>query len=150
MTTRKSTNRCTFGFDLAAAAGGGAGVDGGVVVFADYLGIYGNCVIVDHGLGVQSLYAHLFDRRRGGRDGNEGSGARTHRRHRRSGGDHLHFTMLLQGEREPRRVVGSALVAGSRVQKDLEASGSQERRQFHWRGRSVDAAVTVTLMSCGV
>ena len=27
--------------------------------FADFLGIYGNCVIVDHGLGVQSLYAHL-------------------------------------------------------------------------------------------
>ena len=31
----------------------------GVVVYAADLGIYGNCVIVDHGLGVQSLYAHL-------------------------------------------------------------------------------------------
>ena len=29
------------------------------VVYAAYLGIYGNCVIIDHGLGVQSLYAHL-------------------------------------------------------------------------------------------
>ena len=28
-------------------------------MFADFLGIYGNCVIIDHGLGVQSLYAHL-------------------------------------------------------------------------------------------
>ena len=31
----------------------------GTVVHADYLGIYGNCVIVDHGMGLQSLYAHL-------------------------------------------------------------------------------------------
>jgi murein DD-endopeptidase MepM/ murein hydrolase activator NlpD len=31
----------------------------GAVVHAGYLGIYGNCVIVDHGMGLQSLYAHL-------------------------------------------------------------------------------------------
>ena len=31
----------------------------GTVLFANELGIYGNCVIVDHGMGVQSLYAHL-------------------------------------------------------------------------------------------
>ena len=31
----------------------------GVVVHAAYLGIYGNCVVIDHGLGVQTLYGHL-------------------------------------------------------------------------------------------
>jgi septal ring factor EnvC (AmiA/AmiB activator) len=31
----------------------------GVIVHAAYLGIYGNCVIIDHGLGVQTLYGHL-------------------------------------------------------------------------------------------
>ena len=31
----------------------------GVVVFAGPLGIYGNCVILDHGLGVHSLYGHM-------------------------------------------------------------------------------------------
>jgi murein DD-endopeptidase MepM/ murein hydrolase activator NlpD len=70
----------------------------GTVLFAEYLGIYGNCVILDHGLGVQSLYAHLssFDVKPGdtvekdqalGRSGMTGL----------AGGDHLHFTMLLQG-----------------------------------------------------
>lgn len=31
----------------------------GEVVFAGCLGIYGNCVVVDHGLGLFSLYGHL-------------------------------------------------------------------------------------------
>ena len=70
----------------------------GVVFHAADLGIYGNCVIVDHGLGVQSLYAHLSsldvsvgDRvEQGqplGRSGMTGL----------AGGDHLHFTMLVNG-----------------------------------------------------
>ncbi|MBI4263591.1 MAG: M23 family metallopeptidase [Acidobacteria bacterium] len=70
----------------------------GVVVYADDLGIYGNCVIVDHGLGVQSLYAHLssMDVKVGdavekgqtlGRSGMTGL----------AGGDHLHFTVLVNG-----------------------------------------------------
>src|SRR5688572_589863 len=71
----------------------------GVVVYAADLGIYGNCVMVDHGLGVQSLYAHLssIDVKEGdrvekghvlGRSGITGL----------AGGDHLHFTMLVNGE----------------------------------------------------
>jgi murein DD-endopeptidase MepM/ murein hydrolase activator NlpD len=71
----------------------------GVVVYAADLGIYGNCVIVDHGLGVQSLYAHLssIDVKEGdrvekghvlGRSGMTGL----------AGGDHLHFTMLVNGQ----------------------------------------------------
>ena len=70
----------------------------GIVLHAADLGIYGNCVIVDHGLGVQSLYAHLssFDVNVGdrveqgqalGRSGMTGL----------AGGDHLHFTMLVNG-----------------------------------------------------
>ena len=76
---------------LAAAAG--------TVVHADWLGIYGHCVIVDHGEGVQSLYAHLmsFDVKPGdkvtrgqqiGRSDSTGL----------AGGDHLHFTMLVGGQ----------------------------------------------------
>jgi murein DD-endopeptidase MepM/ murein hydrolase activator NlpD len=88
-----------LGFDLAVTANVPvAAANRGRVLFADYLGIYGNCVIVDHGLGVQSLYAHLssVDVSPGqlvdqgtqlGRSGMTGL----------AGGDHLHFTMLLQG-----------------------------------------------------
>ena len=70
----------------------------GKVLFADELGIYGNTVIIDHGMGVQSLYAHLssFDVKAGdmvnkeqqiGRSGRTGMAL----------GDHLHFTMLVNG-----------------------------------------------------
>ena len=31
----------------------------GTVIFADDLGIYGQCVLMDHGLGLTTLYAHL-------------------------------------------------------------------------------------------
>ncbi|MDP3717887.1 MAG: M23 family metallopeptidase [Acidobacteriota bacterium] len=88
-----------LGFDLASVQRAPVNAsNAGVVVFADYLGIYGNCVIVDHGLGVQSLYAHLstIGTKVGdtvakgqelGRTGATGL----------AGGDHLHFTILLQG-----------------------------------------------------
>jgi murein DD-endopeptidase MepM/ murein hydrolase activator NlpD len=70
----------------------------GVVLHAADLGIYGNCVVIDHGLGVQSLYGHLssIDVKAGdtvekgqtvGRSGMTGLAA----------GDHLHFTMLVHG-----------------------------------------------------
>ena len=66
-----------LGFDLAvtvkvAVLAGNTGK----VVFADYLGIYGNTVILDHGMGVQSLYAHLSSISvKVGRYGGEGRGA---------------------------------------------------------------------------
>jgi murein DD-endopeptidase MepM/ murein hydrolase activator NlpD len=70
----------------------------GVVVHAAYLGIYGNCVIIDHGLGVQTLYGHMSSLgvkvgdkvEKGqeiGRSGMTGLAA----------GDHLHFTVLVDG-----------------------------------------------------
>ncbi|NEP77020.1 MAG: M23 family metallopeptidase [Okeania sp. SIO3B3] len=70
----------------------------GVVVHANYLGIYGNCVIVDHGLGLMTLYAHLSSMEvakgqqveRGqilGRTGTSGM----------AGGDHLHYGVLAAG-----------------------------------------------------
>lgn len=89
-----------LGFDLASFANTPiVAANRGRVVFADNLGIYGNCAIIDHGLGVQSLYAHLssIDVKVGdivekeaviGRSGKTGLAA----------GDHLHFTMLVNGQ----------------------------------------------------
>lgn len=88
-----------LGFDLASVQQAPVlAANTGEVVFADYLGIYGNCVIIDHGLGVQSLYAHLSsmgvkpgDRvEKGAELGRTGVTGL-------AGGDHLHFTMLLGG-----------------------------------------------------
>jgi len=70
----------------------------GKVVFADYLGIYGNMVLVDHGQGIFSLYSHLsqinvsvgdtVDKKTVlGLTGTTGM----------AGGDHLHFSMLVNG-----------------------------------------------------
>jgi murein DD-endopeptidase MepM/ murein hydrolase activator NlpD len=88
-----------LGFDLAVTANVPiVAANRGRVIFADYLGIYGNCVVVDHGLGIQTLYAHLssFETAKGqtvekgqaiGRSGMTGL----------AGGDHLHFTQLVHG-----------------------------------------------------
>ena len=88
-----------LGFDLASTSAASVrAANRGRVVLAGWLGIYGNCVIVDHGMGLQSLYAHLssLSVREGdlveseaelGRSGATGL----------AGGDHLHFTMLLNG-----------------------------------------------------
>ncbi|HEY5666566.1 MAG TPA: M23 family metallopeptidase [Gammaproteobacteria bacterium] len=88
-----------LGFDLAStAAAPVTAANSGRIVHAGWLGIYGNCVIIDHGMGLHSLYAHLssIDVREGdavamsqqlGRSGATGL----------AGGDHLHFTMLLNG-----------------------------------------------------
>jgi murein DD-endopeptidase MepM/ murein hydrolase activator NlpD len=88
-----------LGFDLAVTSRVGVvAANAGTVLNASWLGIYGNCIIIDHGMGVQSLYGHLssFDVKVGdkvtrgqtiGRSGMTGL----------AGGDHLHFTMLVGG-----------------------------------------------------
>src|SRR4029077_1546802 len=49
-----------LGFDLASLKLSPVeAAQNGTVVFAGILGIYGNAVILDHGLGVYSLYGHL-------------------------------------------------------------------------------------------
>jgi murein DD-endopeptidase MepM/ murein hydrolase activator NlpD len=88
-----------LGFDLASVQQAPVlAANRGVVVHADYLGIYGNCVILDHGLGVQSLYAHLsaIDVKDGDTVEKGGALGRTGVTGL-AGGDHLHFTMLVNG-----------------------------------------------------
>ena len=88
-----------MGYDLASTAHAPVlAANDGVVVFADRLGIYGNTVILDHGLGVFSLYGHLSELAiqkgeavsGGDKLGSTGTTGL-------AGGDHLHFAMLVSG-----------------------------------------------------
>ena len=88
-----------LGFDLASLRGSPVpAANAGKVVFGGPLGIYGNAVIIDHGLGVFSLYGHLSEVgvERGaqvgrgdpvGKTGDTGLAA----------GDHLHFSIMIHG-----------------------------------------------------
>ena len=70
----------------------------GIVAFTGYLGIYGNSIIIDHGLGLFSLYAHL-----GAIDVKEDDAVSKGQRVGRTdtsglaGGDHLHFSIIVSG-----------------------------------------------------
>jgi murein DD-endopeptidase MepM/ murein hydrolase activator NlpD len=88
-----------LGYDLAVTEKSPIeAANDGVVVFAGDLGIYGNAVIIDHGFGISTLYAHMssIDVKVGdlikkkqiiGRTGQTGLAA----------GDHLHYAVLVQG-----------------------------------------------------
>ena len=88
-----------LGIDLASTRKADVkAANSGVVVYAAYLGIYGEMVIIDHGLGVFSLYSHLSQINAAVGDavtketvlalsGTSGM----------AGGDHLHFSVLVNG-----------------------------------------------------
>lgn len=86
-----------LGIDLASVAHASVpAANKGKVKFADFLGIYGKTVLIDHGFGLFSMYSHLsnIDVNEGqvvlkgdqiGHTGKTGL----------AGGDHLHFSMLV-------------------------------------------------------
>jgi murein DD-endopeptidase MepM/ murein hydrolase activator NlpD len=88
-----------LGYDLAVTQHVGVEASNdGRVVWAAPLGIYGNCIVVDHGYGLQTIYGHLshIDVHEGdmvkrgqvmGQSGMTGM----------AGGDHIHFAMQLDG-----------------------------------------------------
>jgi murein DD-endopeptidase MepM/ murein hydrolase activator NlpD len=68
------------------------------VIYADRLGLYGNCVIIDHGYSLQSLYGHMSKilvkvgdtvskEQQIGISGATGMAF----------GDHVHFSMMIAG-----------------------------------------------------
>jgi murein DD-endopeptidase MepM/ murein hydrolase activator NlpD len=97
----KDVDRQThLGFDLARVVRSPIQAGNrGKVVHAGPLGIYGNTVIIDHGMGVQSLYAHLSSI-----GVNVGDMVEKAQEIGKSGmtgmaqGDHLHFTQLVNGQ----------------------------------------------------
>lgn len=70
----------------------------GVVVLKEGLGIYGNTIVIDHGLGVSTLYSHLSEFYV--KEGDVVKKGDVIARTGASGlafGDHLHFGVLIQG-----------------------------------------------------
>lgn len=70
----------------------------GVVVFTDYLGIYGNTVILDHGQGIFTLYSHMSQINvTKGATVEQGATVGLTGTTGMAGGDHLHFSVLVNG-----------------------------------------------------
>jgi murein DD-endopeptidase MepM/ murein hydrolase activator NlpD len=96
---KKIDQQVHLGYDLAVTQHVGVEASNdGRIVWAAPLGIYGNCVVVDHGYGLQTIYGHMshIDLHEGdmvkrgqimGQSGMTGM----------AGGDHIHFAMQLDG-----------------------------------------------------
>ena len=96
---KKIDQQVHLGYDLSVTQHVGVQASNdGKVLWAGPLGIYGNCIVLDHGYGLQTIYGHLseIDVHKGdmvkrgqvmGKSGMTGL----------AGGDHIHFSMQLDG-----------------------------------------------------
>jgi murein DD-endopeptidase MepM/ murein hydrolase activator NlpD len=96
---KKVDEQVHLGFDLAKVAHTPIPASNdGKILWAGDLGIYGNCIVIDHGFGLQSIYGHLSEIgvkvddmvKRGQEIGKSGATGL-------AGGDHLHFSMQVDG-----------------------------------------------------
>lgn len=96
---RKVDEQVHLGYDLAQTQNSPVkAANSGKVIFADRMGLYGNCVIIDHGYTLQSLYGHMSKivvkagdmvskEQQIGVSGATGMAF----------GDHVHFSMMIAG-----------------------------------------------------
>jgi murein DD-endopeptidase MepM/ murein hydrolase activator NlpD len=96
---KKIDQQVHLGYDLSSTQHSDVvAANDGKVVYAAPLGIYGNCIVIDHGYGLQSIYGHLSEIavregdlvKRGQSMGKSGTTGM-------AGGDHVHFSMQLEG-----------------------------------------------------
>lgn len=96
---KKVDEQVHLGYDLAVTQHVGVQASNdGKVIYAAPLGIYGNCIVLDHGYGLQTIYGHLSQInvhegdlvKRGEVMGLSGMTGM-------AGGDHIHFSMQLDG-----------------------------------------------------
>ena len=93
------TSRYHSGLDIGADYGDAVvAADGGVVIYADWMGGYGKAVIIDHGNGVSTLYGHNSDLVVGeGQRVNKGQVIARAGSTGYSTGPHVHFEVRLNG-----------------------------------------------------
>jgi hypothetical protein len=96
---QKVDQQVHLGFDLSDVANGPvSAANDGRVVWASDLGIYGNCVVLDHGYGLQSIYGHMrgIDVKPGDMV-KKGQKMGTAGQTGLAGGVHVHFGMQIDG-----------------------------------------------------
>jgi murein DD-endopeptidase MepM/ murein hydrolase activator NlpD len=96
---KKVDQQVHLGFDLSDVRNSPVeAANDGRVVWANNLGIYGNCIVLDHGYGLQSIYGHL--REIGVKEGEmvkKGQKMGISGETGLAGGVHVHFSMQIDG-----------------------------------------------------
>lgn len=89
-----------LGYDLATTTHAPVSASNdGVVMRADYFGIYGNTIVIDHGFGLLTLYGHLASFAvKAGDTVTRGQVIAQSDSSGLAAGDHLHFSVILLGE----------------------------------------------------
>ena len=137
-----------LGYDLATVARAPvAASNDGVTIMAQFFGIYGNTIVVDHGYGLLSLYGHLsaFNIKEEDRVKRAQTIAQSGETGL-AGGDHLHFSMILHGTQvdarewwDPHwihdRIQAKLEEFGPAQQKSAEAAGNPQRPQRTGKAR---------------
>lgn len=97
---REVDRQTHLGLDLASLSHAAVpAANSGTVVFAGWLGIYGNAVLIDHGYGLTSLYGHLSEIRvKPGQPVKRGEAVGSTGTTGLAGGDHLHLEIFVQGK----------------------------------------------------
>ncbi|MBV9611029.1 MAG: M23 family metallopeptidase [Acidobacteriaceae bacterium] len=147
---RKVDEQVHLGYDLAQTLHTPVkAANSGKIIYADRLGLYGNCVIIDHGYSLESLYGHMSSigvkvgdmvqkEQQIGVSGQTGMAF----------GDHVHFSMMIAGYQvDPKEwwdehwihdrilsKIGSAqaekeMTASNRAVRNKVAAGALRRRR---------------------
>ena len=151
---REIDRQVHFGYDLASTRQSPVpAANKGVVVFAEPLTIYGNTVVIDHGLGLQTLYAHLSST-----TVKVGDAVEKGQEIARTGstglaiGDHLHYEVLVNGVSvtplewwdgkwirdhigKPLKEAGLPEIAGAEARDEAPAPATPARPQRSRRAR---------------
>jgi murein DD-endopeptidase MepM/ murein hydrolase activator NlpD len=96
------TYRMHSGIDISAKYGANiVAADSGVVIISEYSSSYGNYIVISHGSGVTTLYAHMSSRsKQVGDKVNQGDSIGKVGSTGASTGPHLHFEISVNGSRK--------------------------------------------------
>jgi murein DD-endopeptidase MepM/ murein hydrolase activator NlpD len=115
-----------LGYDLATTTHAPVSASNdGVVMRAEYLGIYGNTIVIDHGFGLLTLYGHLASFAvKAGDTVTRGQVIAQSDSSGLAAGDHVHFSVILLGEQVDAREWWDPHWTLDRIQAKLRQFGA--------------------------